>query len=51
MQSVRYLSMSDTIILKVNNMQSTDFKLHGVPVILREGDNTIKIKHWLVIKR
>ncbi len=43
--------MSDTIILKVNNMQPTDFKLHGVPVILREGDNTIKIEHWLVIKK
>jgi hypothetical protein len=43
--------MSDTIILKVSNMQPTDFKLHGVPVILREGDNTIKIEHWLVIKK
>jgi tRNA G37 N-methylase TrmD len=42
--------MSDTIIVKVKNMQPTDFKLHGVPVILREGDNHIKIEHWLVIK-
>ncbi len=32
-------------------MQPTDFKLHGVPVILREGDNIIKIEHWLVIKK
>jgi hypothetical protein len=43
--------MSDTIILKVKNMQPTDFKLHGVPVNLREGDNVIKIEHWLVIKK
>ena len=32
-------------------MQPNDFKLHGVPVILKEGDNTIKIEHWLVIKK
>ena len=43
--------MSDTIILKVKNMQPNDFKLHGVPVILTEGDNPIKIEHWLVIKK
>jgi len=43
--------MSDTVILKVKKMQPTDFKLHGVPVILREGDNIIKIEHWLVIKK
>ncbi len=32
-------------------MQPNDFKLHGVPFILKEGDNTIQIEHWLVIKK
>ena len=43
--------MSDTIVVKVKNMEPNDFKLHGVPVILREGDNTIKIEHWLALKK
>ena len=43
--------MSGTLTLKVKNMQPNDFKLHGVPVILKEGDNPIKIEHWLVIKK
>ncbi|WP_332401731.1 hypothetical protein [Vibrio metschnikovii] len=42
--------MSD-IILQVKNMQPTDFKLHGVPVVLKEGENSIPIEHWLVIKK
>jgi len=41
--------MSD-IILEVTNMQPTDFKLHGVPVVLKQGQNSIQIEHWLVIK-
>jgi len=42
--------MSYTITLKVKNMQPNDFKLHGVPVVLKEGNNSIDVNHWLVIK-
>ncbi|MDC0609662.1 hypothetical protein OAP63_02925 [Vibrio sp.] len=38
------------IILKAKNLQPSNFKSQGVPFILREGDNSIKIEDWLVIK-
>lgn len=44
--------MSDTICVKVKkNLQPNSFELHGVPVVLSEGDNAVKIEHWLVIKK
>lgn len=42
--------MSNTIIVKVKDMQPTNFKCDGISITLREGENNLKVEYWLEIK-
>jgi len=43
--------MPETITVTVKNLQPNDYSLHGVPIVLSEGENLVRIDHWLVIKK
>ncbi|NLU35149.1 MAG: hypothetical protein GXX07_09280 [Wolinella succinogenes] len=42
--------MPDTITVKIKNSQPCNYALHGAPIVLQEGDNLVRIDHWLIIK-
>ncbi|MDF3126799.1 hypothetical protein [Rheinheimera sp. 1928-s] len=42
--------MPDTITVKIKNLQPNDYTQQGASIVLKEGDNLVRIDHWLIIR-